>query len=151
MYKNALIALDGTKSAEVSIDELIQMAPAVEKVHLLLVEHPIANAFRLEGYIVYSDQIMEARRRSGIEYLESFRKLLEKIGFEVLLSVRFDDSATAIAAVAQETGADLVLLGGAEGGFFTGPAGLSHLAPRVAQKVDAAVVAVQSKKEKKAA
>lgn len=151
MHKNALIALDGTPSAEVSVEELIQMAPAAKKVHLLLVEHPIANAFRLEGYISYSDQIMEARLRSGMEYLESFRKVLEKAGFAVSLSVRFGDTVHSIVMAAKETGADLVLLGGAGGGFFTGPSGLSHLAPRVAQKVDAAVVTVQEKKEAKAA
>lgn len=151
MHKIALIALDGTASAEVSIDELIHMAPAVEKVHLLLVDHPIANAFRLEGYISYSDQIMEARTRSGKEYLKTFSKVLEKAGLEVSFSVSFGDSAYSIEKAALEIGADLILLGGAEGGFFMGPAGLSHLAPRVAKKVDATVVAVQDKKEKKAA
>ncbi len=152
MYSRALIPLDGSEAAEAAVTEVIRMAPAVESVHLMVVENPILGARQLDGYTMYVDQIVQMRREAAMDYLRPLREKLDAAGLKVTAAVAFGDSVKSIARAAQELDVDLILLGGEEGGWFWRHTGMAEIAPRLARRVRAAVLVVQdgARKEKTA-
>lgn len=150
MYANVLIPVDGSAGSLAAVDEAIRLAPAVQKVHLTLVEQSVLKAYQLEGYVTYADRIVQARKKSGEEYLQPLREKLEAAGIEVATSVRFGEPSSSIIRAARETEADLVLLGGREGGFLSRHTGMAYLAPRLSRNLIASVVTVQERLQKAA-
>lgn len=143
MYAHALVPLDGSKAAEAAVDEAIRMAPAIKSVHLLMVDEPIRGAVRLDGYIMYADQWFKVRREMAEDYLRPFVEKLREAGLEVTQSVLFGEAGLSIVKTAENLKAELILLGGEEGGWFRRPTGLAGLAPRLSRKSRAAVLTVQ--------
>ncbi|MEE9275416.1 MAG: universal stress protein [bacterium] len=150
MYANVLIPVDGSAGSLAAVDEAIRLAPAVQKVHLTLVEQSVLRAYQLEGYVLYADRIVQARKQAGEDYLQPLSEKLEAAGIEVTTSVRFGESSSSIIRAARETEADLVLLGGREGGFLARRTGMAYLAPRLSRNLIASVVTVQERFQKAA-
>lgn len=143
MYTRVLVPLDGSKAAEAAVKEAIRMAPAIRSVHLLMVEEPIRGALRLDGYVMYADQWYRVRREMAEDYLRPIAEELKEAGMTVSQSVQFGDAAVSIAKVAENLKAELVLLGGEEGGWFRRATGLAGLAGRISRRAKTAVLTVQ--------
>lgn len=146
MYSRVLIPLDGSESAEAAIEEAIELAPAVNSIHLVLVENPVFQARRLEGYTVFVDEYVKVRKEMGANYLEQFQKKLEAAGIEVKASVQFGDQVPVITKLAREEEADLILLGGREGSWLRRSTGLAGIAQRLSRRTNVAVMVVSGEK-----
>ena len=143
MYTRVLIPLDGSPATEAAVKEAIRMAPAIRSVHLLMVDEPIRGAVRLDGYVMYVDQWFKVRRELAEDYLRPLAEELKKAGMEVTQSVQFGESGASIVKTAGNLKAELILLGGEEGGWFRRSTGLAGLASRIIRGVKAAVMTVQ--------
>lgn len=144
MYAKALIPMDGSPSTERAVEEALRMAPAIQSAELVLVEPSPLKAFRFDGGVMYVDEFVRVWREAGEEYLRPFKEKLEAAGItEVNAEVRFGEPLSLISKLARERGADLILLGGEEGGWLFRGTGFSSLAGRLVRKLDAAVMVVR--------
>ncbi len=143
MYQRILIPLDGSEEAEIAVDEVVHLSPNPQVVHLQLVENGVTQSRRLEGYAMYADQISDARRRSGEAYLAPLRERLEARGTRVEVSVESGTPLHQVAEKAEAWRPDLILFGGAGGGWLRRLLGLARIAPRLSRRVDARVLVIQ--------
>jgi nucleotide-binding universal stress UspA family protein len=146
MYSRVLIPLDGTEKAEAAIEEALELASAVKSIHLVLVENPVFQARRLEGYTIFVDEYVKIRKEMGEDYLLQFQKKLESAGIEVKASVLFGDQVPMIEKVAREKEVDLILVGGREGSWLRRSTGLAGIAQRLSRRTNVAVMLVSGEK-----
>ena len=139
MYERILIPLDGSEEAEAAVDEVAHLSPNLEIVHLQLVETGAMQSRQLEGYAMYADQIDDARKRSGEAYLRPLSRKLEARGLRASISAAAGDPLRQVIEKAEKMNADLILLGGEEGGWFRRRwgRGLTRLASRLARRTPA--------------
>ena len=149
MYSKVLIPLDGSEGAEVAAAEALELAPAMKSAHLVLVDRTVLQARRLEGYTVFVDEFAKIRKEMGKDYLSPFQKKLAAAGVQVSATIHFGDPVTAIAKIAEKERADLIILGGKEGGWLARHTGMAGLAPRLSRKVDAKILTVQESAKSK--
>lgn len=145
MYERILIPLDGSEEAEAAVDEVVHLSPNPEIVHLQLVETGAMQSRQLEGYAMYADQIDDARKRSGEAYLRPLRRKLEARGLRASISAAAGDPLRQVIEKAEKMNADLILLGGEEGGWFRRRwgRGLARLASRLARRTTARLLVIQ--------
>lgn len=143
MYQRILIPLDGSEEAEIAVDEAARLSPNPQVVHLQLVENGAAQSRRLEGYATYADQVSDARQRAGEAYLRPLRERLEARGLRVEVSVESGNPLHQVAETAEAWRPDLILFGGAGGGWLRRLLGLARIAPRLSRRVDARVLVIQ--------
>lgn len=143
MYERILIPLDGSPEAEAAAYEVVHLSMNPEVIHLQLVENGVMQSRQLEGYTMYADQIHDARARFGDAYLDPLRRMLADRGLRVEVSVTNGVPLHEVTEAAKKLDADLILLGAGEGGWLRRRIGLSHLAPRLAKRVQAHVLLVQ--------
>ena len=142
MYTKVLIPLDGSKSAEAAVDEALELSPAVQAVHLAVVDIWL-EPLHSEGYRAYRPRVRELRALAQRDVLRRPQKRLEAAGVRVSTSFLPGDPVTAIAELARKDSVGLILLG-AGGGWLERYFGPAHYANRLARRVDATVVTVRN-------
>ncbi|MBT3350570.1 MAG: universal stress protein [Nitrospinaceae bacterium] len=148
MQSKVLIPLDGSESAELAVEEALELSSAWKSVHLILVDSSPYQARQLEGYTIYADQYAEIRKQSGMAYLQPFKERLEAVGLEVSTSVVFGDPVQVIVKSAHKNNSELLIIGESGSSWFERHAGLSKYAPRLSRQLEAAVITVQGNKKK---
>ncbi len=115
MYRNIMLAVDGSSSSERAIEEAVRMASlAHATVHAVYVVDKSA-LFNYGGY--YDPQaLLEALRNDGRSALDQAREALHAAGVPVEEKTietesMADDVATCLQRYAERIGADLVVMG----------------------------------------
>jgi nucleotide-binding universal stress UspA family protein len=110
MYKRALVALDGSPTAETIIPFILDIAGPLDiEVVLLRVVEPIPPAV-LEGTRQIEVENVEQRQFDAEEYLAPIAVELRNKGVRVESRVRRGNPSDQIVAAARETGADLIAM-----------------------------------------
>ncbi len=115
--RNVLIAFDGSREAETVVRRVIRDARADEIgcIHLLNVQTPLG------GYVsqfVGSRVVREFQREAGEAALAPGARLLEAAGCDYRTHIRIGDAAKVIVRVAEELGADQVVMGPSAPGWL---------------------------------
>ena len=143
MYERILIPLDGSVEAEAAVHEVVHLSVNPKIIHLQLVESGVMQSRQLEGYTLYSDQIHDARTRSGEAYVQPLRRKLEDRGLRVEISITNGAPLHEVAKRAEKLEADLILIGAGEEGWLGRRFGLARLAPRLVKRLNTHVLLVQ--------
>ena len=147
MYSRVLIPLDGSSSTEAAIEEVCGFAPAVEAVHLALIDNRPIHSKRFEDHIVYADEYVQIQRENGIKYMQPFLENLRAAGLEASASVEFGNPVLSISKVSRNIGAQLIVIGGKRSGWFSLSTSLANIVPRLSREIDAKVMLVDGGKK----
>ena len=113
MYRNILVAYNGTPESRLALHECIRLAPGSSaNIHLLAVITPIP--FLLAGEFaaaVPSIDEEEAERRAMEQVLESGRALLADAGLKVTTHLEVGEPINIIADMVAKTATELVIVG----------------------------------------
>ena len=138
MFKSIVVATDGSETASEAVRQAAQLAGALAaRVHLVCVYEPVPSAQDAEGGIdLRSESGWVLHPREAVDAtLAAAAKVFAAAGVEVDLYAQRGDPADAILDVAEERGADLIVVGnrGRAGAkrFLLGsvPNRISHHAP----------------------
>ena len=110
MYKRILLAYDGSREGLVALREGALLARQNNSsVFLLSVLPPIAGVAMAEG--VYTDMTGELQIEEHIRLLQRGVEVAKRLGLDPESRLELGEAAPRIGAVAQEIGADLVVVG----------------------------------------
>ena len=138
MFKSIVVATDGSETASEAVRQAAQLAGALAaRVHLVCVYEPVPSAQDAEGGIdLRSESGWVLHPREAVDAtLAAASEVFAAAGVEVDLYAQRGDPADAILDVAEERGADLIIVGnrGRAGAkrFLLGsvPNRISHHAP----------------------
>ena len=138
MFKSIVVATDGSETASEAVRQAAQLAGALgARVHLVCVYEPVPSAQDAQGGIdLRSESGWVLHPREAVDAtLAAAAKVFAAAGVEVDLYAQRGDPADAILDVAEERGADLIIVGnrGRAGAkrFLLGsvPNRISHHAP----------------------
>ena len=136
MYERILIPLDGSEEAEAAVHEVVHLSVNPKIIHLQLVESGVMQSRQLEGYTLYSDQIHDARTRSGEAYVQPLRRKLEDRGLRVEVSITNGAPLHEVANRAKKLEADLILIGAGEEGMAGTPLWIGASRPASCEKTE---------------
>ncbi len=138
MFRSIVVGTDGSETATEAVKQAVELAQATKaKVELVSAYEPVSNTrLRQESTQVPDDLQWSVNPREDVDAtLEEAAELARNAGVEVHVYARQGDPADAILDVAEETKADLVIVGnkGMTGArrFLLGsvPNKVSHHAP----------------------
>ena len=138
MFRSIVVGTDGSETATEAVKQAVELAQATKaKVELVSAYEPVSDSrLRREGTQVPSDLQWSVNPREDVDAtLEEAAELARGAGVDVRVYARQGDPADAILDVAEETKADLVIVGnkGMTGArrFLLGsvPNKVSHHAP----------------------
>ena len=138
MFRSIVVGTDGSETATEAVKQAVELAQATKaKVELVSAYEPVSNTrLREEATQVPDDLQWAVNPREDVDAtLEEARELAANAGVDVTVFARQGDPADAILDVAEETKADLVIVGnkGMTGArrFLLGsvPNKVSHHAP----------------------
>jgi len=113
MYRNILVAYNGTPESRLALHECIRLAPGPSaEIHLLAVIMPIP--FLLAGEFaaaVPSVEEEQAERKAMEQVLEAGRTLLADAGLKVTTHLELGEPANVIADMVNKLGIELVIVG----------------------------------------
>src|SRR3569833_3873534 len=113
MYRNILVAYNGTPESRLALHECIRLAPGPSaEIHLLAVIMPIP--FLLAGEFaaaVPSGEEEQAERKAMEQVLEAGRTLLADAGLKVTTHLELGEPANVIADMVNKLGIELVIVG----------------------------------------
>jgi nucleotide-binding universal stress UspA family protein len=110
MYKNILLAYDGSEQGKQALLECADMAKLTgAATHLLAVVRMPSGLFLAEGFIP-ENLLDEEKRRSEAVLQEGTQKLTD-MGFRAHGHIAFGEPIEEICALASEVGADLIVVG----------------------------------------
>jgi len=113
MYRNILVAYNGTPESRLALHECIRLAPGPSaEIHLLAVIMPIP--FLLAGEFaaaVPSVEEEQAERKAMEQVLEAGRTLLADAGLNVTTHLELGEPANVIADMVNKLGIELVIVG----------------------------------------
>jgi nucleotide-binding universal stress UspA family protein len=138
MFRSIVVGTDGSETANEAVRQAAELAGRLEaRVHLVCVYEPVPSAHEEQGEVdVATESGWVLRPREAVDAtLASAAAVFAAAGVEVDLYAQRGDPADAILDVAEERGADLIIVGnrGRTGAkrFLLGsvPNRLSHYAP----------------------
>ena len=110
MYKKILLAYDGTREGRAAITECEEIANLLQaEIHLLAVVHMPSAFFLTEG--VAPDTFIEHERQNFQEIIDEGVAILNRSGRIADGYLAFGEPVTEICRLAQQLGADLIVLG----------------------------------------
>jgi nucleotide-binding universal stress UspA family protein len=113
MYRNILVAYNGTPESRLALHECIRLAPGPDTaVHLLAVVTPVPYMIAGEfAAAVPTIEEEEAERRAMQDVLASGQALLADAGLRVTIHLEVGEPANAITEMVERLGIDLLILG----------------------------------------
>ena len=110
-YKNVLIPLDGSKTAESAIADAVAVAEATAaNLVLLSVVPPISDLLPIEPHPLFIDEQFDARRAAAIRYLDGIRHRIGGRSLSVKVDAEMGPPADTILAYARSHEIDLVVM-----------------------------------------
>lgn len=141
-FRTILVPTDFSAHSAKAVDQAVEMAKAfgstLHLVHAFNVPVPFVTPYE----VAIPENFLEQARDSAKQRLESVRERVQGAGVEVKAHLTEVPAAPAIARVAEELGADLIVMG------TRGNTGLKHVilgsvAERVIRQVDCPVLTVK--------
>lgn len=113
MYRNILVAYNGTPESRVALQECIRLSPGVEaQIHLLAVVTPVPIVLAGEFVAAVPTVDEEQAERDAMEQvLQAGRKMLADAGLNVTTHLEVGEPVHVIADSASRLGCDLVIVG----------------------------------------
>jgi len=111
MYERVLVVLDGSASGERAVTWARELTGGSGRVvHLVMVCPPAVSVRNAGRTVAFVDQLEDAERATGFEYLDRVARRLREDGLTVATEVRVGSLIDTVEAAARDLAADLVVL-----------------------------------------